>query len=256
MQKVKIILNKKEAPGIFLMGLDVGKEYTKKCSPGQFVRLKAWDSFDPLVPRPFTIHAVKDERLYILYQVRGKGTRFLCRMEPGEEVEISPPMGNAFPQLKDYVLCAGGVGSAGFGFLLQEAERGSYPLPKKFYYAARTGELLARAQFFQNFSVPLALITEDGSLGKKGLITDVLKEELKEERPGAILACGPLPMLKAVAKLGEELGIKVHVVLETFLACGEGFCMGCVVPLKNGKYAYLCKTGPTFPAEEIDFERL
>jgi len=256
MQRAKVILNKEEAPGIFLMGLEVGEDYTRRCSPGQFVRLKAWDSFDPLIPRPFTIHAVKDERLYILYQVRGKGTALLSKLIPGEEVQFSPPMGNAFPPLENYVLCAGGVGVAGFGFLLQEAEKGRYPLPKRLYYSARTAELLARVEFFKNFPVPITLITEDGSIGKKGLITDILVEDLKEEKPKAILACGPLGMLKAIARLGEELGIKVYAVLETFLACGEGFCMGCAVPLKNGEYAYLCKTGPTYPAEEIDFERL
>ena len=254
MKEAEVVLNKPEVQGIYLLGLKVGKDYVNACHPGQFIKIKAWHSYDPLIPRPFTIHAVKEDRIYLLYQIKGKGTLFLSNLKVGDKVKISSPLGNPFPKLKNYIICAGGLGIAGFGFLLQSVQNGSYLPPEKLYYSARTKDLLVRLDFLKNFSVPLVLITEDGSLGKKGLITDVLEIDLKNKKPEAILACGPLGMLKAIATLGEKMDINTYVVLETFIGCGMGFCLGCVLSLKNGTYAYLCKDGPTFLGKELNFE--
>jgi len=256
MFKAEIICNKKEAKDTYLLGLNFEKEVEGKVLPGQFLKLKIDDRLHPLVPRPFTLHEVSGSCVYILYQVRGKVTRLLTRLKKGDTVECLLPLGKPFPVLKDYIICAGGVGVAGFGFLLQMASfNKKYHLPEVFVYGARSKDFLARLEFYKNFGVPMEVATDDGSFGKKAFVPQVLEEVLKE-KPRDVLACGPPIMLKKVAELGKVYGVRVYLVMETFLGCGTGFCLGCVIPLKNGGYVHLCKDGPTLLAEEIDLNAI
>ncbi len=256
MLKAKVILNKKEGPGIYLLSLEAGREVVKKFLPGQFVKILIPSGLSPLFPRPFTIHGVKNKRFYILYQVKGKGTDFLSKLLPGDEVEFLGPLGNPFPVLENYVLCAGGIGIAGFPFLINWAKENNKALPRAVFYGARRGEFIVRKELLEKSGIPLYIATEDGSLGEKGFVTDLLKNyfeklETSEKKP-SVLACGPPPMFAFLLELSQKLNFKLYLVLETFLACGTGFCRGCVVPLKKGGYIHLCKDGPTFEAEKID----
>jgi len=248
----KIVLNRKQTENIYLLGFETSKNILEKFQPGQFLKIKINQRKDPFIPRPFTVHAIEGNVLYILYQIVGKGTMALSKLKKGEILEFLGPLGKPFPNLKNYIICAGGIGIAGFGFLLQKSiEKKEICLPKKIFYGARTKKELARLNFFKKFNIPLIISTDDGSKGYKGFVTDLVEKELKEEL-STILACGPKPMLKRVAEIGKKYKIKTYLVMETFLACGTGFCMGCVIPLKNGNYAHLCLDGPTFLAEEID----
>lgn len=252
MYKGRVIFNIKEAENIYLLGLEVSKKILKSFKPGQFLKIKINERFDPLIPRPFSIHAVDENILYILYQVVGKGTKALSEIKEGEILEFLGPLGKPFPKLKNYIICAGGIGIAGFGFLLQKSvnKKEFYP-PEKIFYGAKTKNELVRLPFLRKFGISIKLSTDDGSKGYRGLVTDMVEKELKKN-PQTILACGPKPMLKKIAELGEKYKVKTYLVMETFLACGVGFCMGCVVPSKKGNYLHLCIDGPTLLAEEID----
>jgi len=252
MEKAEVLRNERLAPQIFLLKL---KPLEKPLSikPGQFLKLKLPDHrLDPLFPRPFTVHALKEDSFEILYQVVGKGTLALSKLLPGDEVFYLSPLGRPYPDDLYFplALVAGGVGVSGFGFFLQRL-LSTFREKTILYYGARTKELLVRLDFFKSFGIELKVSTEDGSLGKKGLVTELLEEDLKGGKIASILACGPLPMLKAVKELSERYRIKCYLSLETFMACGTGFCKGCVIPKKGGGYFHLCEEGPTLPVEEI-----
>jgi dihydroorotate dehydrogenase electron transfer subunit len=252
MYEGKVVLNRKEVKNIYLLGFKASENILKKFKPGQFLKIKINNRTDPLIPRPFTVHEIERDIIYILYQVVGKGTKALSKLKKGETLEFLGPLGKPFPKLKKYIICAGGIGIAGFGFLLKKGIDGEgYFPPQKIFYGARTKEELARLSYFREFGIPLVISTDDGSKGYKGFVTDLVEEELKKN-PITILACGPKPMLKKVAEIGGKYKVKTYLVMETFLACGTGFCMGCVLPLRNGNYTHLCIDGPSFQAEEID----
>ena len=241
---------------IYLLGIEIPKNVLKKFQPGQFLKIKINQRMDPLIPRPFTVHAIEENVVYILYQIVGKGTKSLSKLRKGEILEFLGPLGKPFPKLKNYVICAGGIGIAGFGFLLQKSvNKKIFYSPEMIFYGAKTKEELVRLSFLKRFGIPVKISTDDGSKGYKGIVTDMIEEEFKKD-PRTVLACGPKPMLKRVAEIGKKYKAKTYLVMETFLACGTGFCMGCVIPLKRKKHAHLCIDGPTFLAEEIDFEFL
>lgn len=255
MYKAKVLENKELSSSIFSLVLLADPSLLANFLPGQFVKIRVSLGFDPLLPRPFTVHAIYGSSFEILYQVVGRGTKAMTRLKPGDVVEFFGPLGKPFPQIEGpYLACAGGIGVAGFGYLCQGL-KSEYPLPAKLLYGARTAAQLVKLDFFSAL-LPVDVATDDGSLGLKGTVLDLLLAELKKKSYQAILACGPKPMLKALAELGRTNGVKTYLVLETLLACGTGYCLGCVVPRRGGGYFKLCLDGPTFDGEEIDLEFL
>ncbi len=251
MERATVLTNEKLGPGLYRLLLKVDPGLARKFLPGQFLKLKVSPTLDPLIPRPFTVHTKEEETLEVLYQVVGRGTRLLTKLAVGEEIFLAGPMGNPFPKLSvPYLICAGGIGVAGFGLLLQEAPQ-NYPKPEKLLYGARSKAHLLKLDFFSGY-LSVEVATDDGSLGYKGTVVDLLKEELRKDRYGALLACGPKVMLKRVAEVAQAFGVKAYLLLETFLACGTGYCLGCAIPKKGGGYYKLCLDGPTFLAEELD----
>jgi len=257
MYQGEVIKNLPLSQNVYLLKVKTDLDIIFSFNPGQFVKIKINERIDPLIPRPFTIHDVKKNSFYVLYQVVGKGTKALSLVQPGNKIEFLGPLGKPFPKLENYVICAGGIGIAGFIYLLESIKRKTHPyvLPKKIFYGARTAEDLVCYPFLEGIGTKVEIATEDGSQGYKGLITEPLIKYLEKNKVD-VLACGPLPMLKAVAKIAQSFGVKAYLTMETFLSCGTGFCKGCVIPLKNGNYAHLCIEGPTLLAEEIDFEAL
>ncbi|MCS7199761.1 MAG: hypothetical protein N2327_04295 [Caldimicrobium sp.] len=254
MKKALVIENEPLTERIGLLSLKVDQHLCMAFNPGQFLKIGLSDGrFDPLFPRPFTVHSLQKNTLRILYQVVGKGTRALRIIKAGSYVEVLAPLGQPYPKDIEFplALVGGGVGVAGFGFLL---ERLSSQRRKEtaLYYGASKRSDLVRLDYFKSFEVPLRLATEDGSLGFKGYITDLLEKDLKERCFRTIIACGPLPMLKRLKESLKGSGIKLYLSLENFMACGTGFCMGCVLPKRSGGYVHLCKDGPTLLAEEIE----
>ncbi|AEH44841.1 oxidoreductase FAD/NAD(P)-binding domain protein [Thermodesulfatator indicus DSM 15286] len=223
----------------------------KKPSPGQFVMVRAWPGFDPLLSRPFSIHYYEPGRLSILYEVKGRGTKLLAKLGPGKKVEILGPLGQGFPEVssRDIILVAGGIGIAPFLFTAKEFIRKGHQV--HLFYGARTQNDFLCLKEFEALGVSLTLTTEDGSLGTKGFITQPLKAYLSKHKKGVIFACGPMPMLSAVAQVTKESGIKAFVSLEAHMACGLGLCLGCVVKHKEQGYLHVCSEGPVVPAENV-----
>jgi dihydroorotate dehydrogenase electron transfer subunit len=219
---------------------------------------------DPFLPRAFSIYRIARRGdsppvVEILYKVLGKGTQYLARMEPSQEVEVLGPLGNAFT-LPDGdarpVLVAGGIGVPPIAALATQMSREPRAESRvEVFLGGKTSEDILCVKDFEEAGAAVHITTEDGSLGTKGLITDLLRPFLITHHGSrfAIYTCGPPGMLAAVAGLAEECAIPCQVSVEANMACGFGACMGCAIEVKAAVQAYklVCKDGPVFDSREI-----
>jgi ferredoxin--NADP+ reductase len=120
---------------------------------------------------------------------------------------------------------------------------------------ARTGKLLILEREMTACSDTLAVTTDDGSSGRRGLVTDALADLLERRPVGAVYAIGPLPMMKAVAELTRARGVKTLVSLNAIMVDGTGMCGGCRVSV-GGAMRFACVDGPEFDGHQVDFDEL
>lgn len=233
--------------------------------PGHFFMVRRPGSGFPLLSRPFSIFAADRATgdLSFLYEVIGQGTALLAALRPGDPVTVLGPLGNAFEpdETADrHVMVAGGVGIAPF---LSLAKRIARPDRTLVLFGARDAGRLIGAAEFEKAGVSIRLATDDGSRGHRGTSVDLLRAALAGRGPAErwqIYACGPNPMLRAVAAVTVPGGLPCQVSLEARMACGFGACVGCAFPVrstsaKGYRYALVCREGTVFDAAELDFER-
>ncbi|NLN16495.1 MAG: dihydroorotate dehydrogenase electron transfer subunit [Firmicutes bacterium] len=221
--------------------------------PGQFVHVRTVPptSWDPFLRRPLSIHDCSREEgiIALLYEVVGRGTTLLSRLRPGDEVDLLGPLGRGFTLVPDRrpVLVGGGLGLAPLLFLarrLREARQRPVVL-----VGCRRGSDVVAIDDFAALDCKVEVATEDGSLGCKGMVTTLAEKHLECE--DAVYACGPRPMLAAIAGLCRGAGALLQVSLEEKMGCGIGACLVCACPTPKG-YARVCTDGPVFWAEEVD----
>jgi dihydroorotate dehydrogenase electron transfer subunit len=234
---------------------------------GEFVMVRPPWVGDPFLPRAFSIYRIARQGdspavVEILYKVLGKGTQHLARMEPSQEVEVLGPLGNAFTLPDDGarpVLVAGGIGVPPIAALATQIAQFRIPHSAfrnvEVFLGGKTSEDILCVKDFEEAGAGVHIATEDGSLGTRGLITDLLRPFLITHHGSrfTIYSCGPPGMLAAVARLAEECAIPCQVSVEANMACGFGACMGCAIEVKADVKAYklVCKDGPVFEAREI-----
>jgi dihydroorotate dehydrogenase electron transfer subunit len=226
--------------------------------PGQFVMLRVSENRDPLLARPLGISSIISKTsIEIIYRVAGRGTTMLSQLEPGHSLDMLGPLGQGFPLPEKGitpVLVAGGSGFPPLHFL--STRIGSHA---HLFIGARNRACLPPAGILESFRKNVAKVhtaTEDGSVGKKGMSTDLLRDYLDGAEKKAlktVFACGPKPMLQAVSKLAADHAVPCYVSMEERMACGMGACMGCSVAMKAGGYKRVCKEGPVFEASEIEW---
>jgi len=257
--RAAVRFNEAVAKDLFLMGL-AAPAILHSARPGQFVMLGLGEGVDPLLRRPFSICGRKDEdTLLILYRIVGRGTALLARLGEGVDLPCLGPLGRGFNPPEDggaVVAVAGGIGIAPLVSLMQSLNR----RPCECLIGCRTAAELVPLDGLVPPDGVIRVITDDGSSGRRGLVTDLLEERLgrKEKPPGLICACGPQPMLREVARLAAEAHVSCQVSLEARMACGVGACQGCVVAASagaGGGYLRVCREGPVFDAEEVDWGR-
>lgn len=258
--RTKILNSQKQGNSYHLLVISQ-PELADLAKPGQFVYLKVSESYDPLLPRPLSIHQIDHKKgiIYLLFQIKGKGTKVLSALKTGDELTVLGPLGNGFRLNNDYkniVLVGGGIGTAPLLYLATELLLKNCGLTVLLGYKDRNN--LVAYESFAQLDCRLLIATEDGSWGQKGRITELLNNLLEEERIDSIYACGPEPMLKAVQEIAAIRRVEdCQLSLEARMGCGIGACMSCVcgVKMKDGSYGYkkVCNEGPVFDSKEVSF---
>jgi dihydroorotate dehydrogenase electron transfer subunit len=220
------------------------------------------DGYDPLLPRPMSFHRFRpdgrasarerdgERQFAILYDVRGRGTAWLCERQPGDELTVFGPLGKGYAvnsQAQNLLLVAGGLGVAAVVALADEAVT-----------AGRAVTLLqgARnaAKLFPPESLPREVevlsATDDGSAGHRGPVTDLLAGHLSWA--DQVFACGPSAMFRSMADVLREARTRkpVQALLEERMGCGTGICYGCAVFTRRG-VRLVCRDGPRFELREV-----
>ncbi|MBI2975100.1 MAG: dihydroorotate dehydrogenase electron transfer subunit [Deltaproteobacteria bacterium] len=195
---------------------------------------------------------LKDGVIEICYKVVGKGTFGLSLLKAGGKLQVLGPLGKGFEIRKTgrQIMVAGGYGFAPF-FGLAKKLGGNCSL----FYGAKNITHLIYLDEFKKMGVNLYLSTEDGSIGRKGIVTDHFRDVLPDNGAIAVYGCGPGKMLDAVNKIcmqsAGKLKISCQLSLESYMACGIGVCHGCVTKNSKGEYVRVCKEGPVFDGEEL-----
>lgn len=236
--KVKVIKNKSISTGIFKMTLGG----TFKGKPGQFYMIRAWQD-EPILWRPISIHDINDNSIEFLYKLEGKGTKILSKIKSEEEVEIMGPLGNGFDleNIKGKIaIVTGGIGIAPMNYLIKSIKNIDMDI-----YAGFRDETYC-TENFNNLVDNIVVVTEDGSAGQKGYVTDYFYPEDYD----LVLCCGPEIMMDKVILMCREKKIPLYVSMEKRMACGMGACLVCTCKTKFGNKR-TCKDGPVFKGEDI-----
>ena len=226
----------------------------KKAQPGQFVILRV-DKDGERVPFTIADYDREKETVTIIFQVVGAETSLLNLKNEGDYIEdFVGPLGNPTKTegYKKVAVVGGGVGTAI-----------AYPVAKKFaqngtvvhsIVGFRNKDLVILEDEFKAVSDKYVLVSDDGSKGKKGFVTDALKELIDSgEGYDLVIAIGPIPMMKFVSKLTKEYGIKTIVSMNPIMIDGTGMCGGCRLTV-GGETKFACVDGPEFDGHLVDFD--
>lgn len=230
-----------------------------KCLPGQFVHLKI-PCIDIYFRRAFSIAGIgsNGRDIEIIFKVFGRGTKVLKNLRKKESLSLLGPLGAPFtlPKKKEEtIIVAGGVGFPPLLYLAEHMiSKGFDPGSIHFFYGGKTSSDIVERSRIKKLGVVFRPVTDDGSFGTKGLVTEAVEKFLNESGSRGsyrMYGCGPGGMLKATDALGLKYGIPGQVSLEAPMPCGLGICLGCVVPLRQGGHARVCREGPVFDIGEV-----
>lgn len=234
---------------------------------GQFVMVRPEGMTETILRRPFSVFEVLRDQsgaptaISILNKRAGRTTNRLYEAEPGDRIACLGPLGRPFTPVRapqEAWMVAGGVGLAPFATLAEALSKAG--TPATLVYGARSDKELFYVEFFEQLGVRLVLATEDGSRGERGLVTAPLDRELAGREAGSIMvyACGPEPMLAAVAGVAARHRQPCEVSVERTMGCGLGGCYSCVISVKDGgqtpHFVRSCIAGPVFDGSQIVWE--
>lgn len=253
--KARVLSQRMLAPDIYDLWL--ATDMANEALAGQFVGVYPNDA-SSLLPRPVSICEVDREKqaIRMVYRIAGKGTAEFAAWQPGREVWLLGVLGNGFPieaaKGKKVVLMGGGIGIPPMVQLARELSAAGEAVTIIAGY--RDAQLFLKEDLEQSGRVYAA--TEDGSVGTRGNVLTVMEE--KQLRAEVIMACGPMPMLRAIKAYAQENGIIAYISLEERMACGVGACLGCVCRTTHKdahsqvNHARICTEGPVFDAREVE----
>ncbi|MBQ8927596.1 MAG: sulfide/dihydroorotate dehydrogenase-like FAD/NAD-binding protein [Oscillospiraceae bacterium] len=252
----RIVRKKELNPSVTLMELEA-PYIAAKAKPGQFVIFRVDEQGERV---PLTLAGCDPEKgtVTLIFQLVGRSTQKLAAREEGESIlDLVGPLGlpTTLPEsVKRICVIGGGVGCAI-----------AYPQAKAFHAQGlhvdviagfRSKDIVILEEEFRSHSSELILCTDDGSYGQKGFVTDALKARIESGiQYDAVIAIGPIPMMKFVCLLTKEYGIPTIVSLNPIMVDGTGMCGGCRVTV-DGRVRYACVEGPDFDGHLVDFDEL
>ncbi len=234
---------------IFLLKI-FSPEIAHKIKPGQFLNVLVTKTYYPLLRRPFSVCDVEDDYFYLMFNIFGEGTRMLSRKHPGDLIDVLGPLGNGFNLEGDYdtaVVVAGGLGAAPFPYLIRKIQDKKNIIS---FIGGRT-----QNDVILHGMKNIHISTDDGSLGFKGTVVELLKNQISliKSSKTKIFACGPNAMLRNLKEFCIENDLNCEASTECAMACGFGICQGCPIEGVNSpdKYLLVCKDGPVFNVKDV-----
>ncbi|MGN0620832.1 MAG: dihydroorotate dehydrogenase electron transfer subunit [Porcipelethomonas sp.] len=226
-------------------------EIAEIAQPGQFVHILPPGH---TLRRPISICGIdrKNGTIRVVFIVKGEGTKEISKLNEGGLIDMLAPLGHGFTVDQKYrkiALVGGGIGNPPMVPLAE-----IYGEKAVVISGFRSAEAVILQEDFRKTGAETILCTDDGTMGRKGFVTDILKEQLSEGGIDAVYACGPTPMLKAVAAVAEDYSAYCEISLEERMGCGIGACLVCACKTKkNGEehFAHVCKNGPVFNSKEV-----
>ena len=252
-RKCKIVSKKLMGDAIYMV-LEVGDMVQRTCKgPGQFVHIKCGEGL--LLRRPISVCSymacVPEDLLAIVFEVRGEGTQWLADRQAGEELDVLGMAGNGFAvkPTDRCLLVGGGIGIPPMLGCAQYTQGKSTAI-----LGGRSADKIILQGCFHDECAKVMIATDDGSLGHHGFVDTLVRQELEQDKNyDYVLACGPKPMLRNVAKVAEEFGIPCLVSMEERMGCGIGACLVCACDMADGSRKHVCKDGPVFDSKEVDW---
>jgi dihydroorotate dehydrogenase electron transfer subunit len=264
----EILKNEEIRPDFFLMKVKLPDSFDEP-RPGQFVMIRIAGLAEPFLGRPISIYSYNRRKssaeIELLYRIAGRGTQILAGLIKCSQVEVHGPLGGSyavFPEKENIVFIAGGIGVAPLSLLAQYLCKNAC-LPSSrmsFYLGAQTAKDIVGLDKLARLCYNMQICTDDGSRGRKALVTRAFQEDIKKYDPAGtvVYACGPRGMMQALASTLGQSKFTCQVSLEERMACGTGACMGCAVAVRDreGAVAYrrVCSDGPVFNLEDVIWE--
>lgn len=227
-------------------------EIAKEAKPGQFLHILPTGF---TLRRPISICSIDQTNgtLTIVFEIKAEGTNQIANLVPGNTMDVLGPLGHGFtilPNAKKVVVIGGGIGNPPMHSLAETYHEKAIAI-----CGFRSANIVTLQKEFQATGAQVVLCTDDGTMGRKALVTEPLKEILEKEEIDMVYACGPKPMLKFVAAISEEFHVPCEVSLEERMGCGIGACLVCACQLKDHDdqtyMGHVCKNGPVFNSKEV-----
>ena len=245
----KIVKNERLSDSYSLFVLEPINGELPEMQPGQFVQVEVPNSKSTYLRRPISINYVDyaNNQLWLLVRKAGEGTSSLMKLAESDVVNLMLPLGNGFTIFPGETMLqiGGGVGVAPLLYLGKKAKEAGANV--KFLLGARTENDLLELEQFEAVG-DVFVSTENGGKGEKGFVTQ--HSVLNSGSFSRIACCGPMPMMKAVAKIAKDKSIECEVSLENVMACGLGACLCCVEDTVEGNVC-VCKEGPVFNIKRL-----
>lgn len=238
----KVISNEKVIDNIYKMICEDENEV----NAGQFYMLKL--EGQTLLPRPISICEKEGNKITFMYAVVGKGTEEFSKLESGDTIKLTGPLGNGFdiPNINGKVaIVCGGIGTAPMLQTAKKLREKDSNMVIDVYAGFRDNTYLTEE--LQKYTNDVKITTNTGKVGHKGFVTDILKPEDYD----VVLCCGPEVMMKKVLEMCKEKNVKIYVSMEKHMACGVGACLVCTCKTKDG-FKRTCKDGPVFDGNYVE----
>lgn len=250
------ILHKEKLNDVVELMVVHAPHVARKCEPGQFIILRVGDDGER-IPLTIADYDREKETITIIYQIVGYSTKALSLLNEGDEItDFVGPLGEPtkLHASKHVIGVAGGVGSAPlYPQLRALAQMG---VDVDVIIGGREAQYVLWADEFRKFCKNVYITTDDGSLGRKGFVTQVLADLIEQgEEIDEVIAIGPVPMMKAVVVVTKPHNIKTSVSLNPIMIDGTGMC-GCCRVTVDGKIKFACVDGPDFDGLQVDFDEL